>query len=560
MNQVRPQAPLIVQGDRTITVEVYHPRYEEIRDQLNRFAELVKSPEHLHTYRMTPVSIWNAAALGESASAIREFLLKESRYPVAPAVLDEMESWLGRYGLLRLERVDGTLQLACDDSAVLQEVLKFHDVADLVGESSNGPASVTVPEDHRGLVKQALIALEYPVEDLAGYREGAPLSFALRTETAGRAPFTVRPYQADATSAFHRDGGPVGGNGVVVLPCGAGKTIVGMSVMEKLQTRTLILTTNQVAVGQWRAELLDKTTLQPDQVGTYTAEHKTVCPVTITTYQMMTWRRSREGEFEHMALFNEHDWGLIIYDEVHLLPAPVFRATADIQARRRLGLTATLVREDEKEDEVFCLIGPKRADIPWKVLESQGWIASVRCVEVRVPFSGELKRVYAASQNRQRFRLASENEAKDDAVERLVALHEDDQILVIGQYLDQLRRLRDRLDVPMISGRTPNEERERLYKEFRERRVNTLIVSKVGNFAVDLPDANVAIQVSGTYGSRQEEAQRLGRILRPKEDGAGATFYTLVTEDSREGSFAQKRQRFLTEQGYAYEIRSERPE
>ncbi|MBI5364204.1 MAG: DEAD/DEAH box helicase, partial [Planctomycetes bacterium] len=375
-----------------------------------------------------------------------------------------------------------------------------------------------------------------------------------RTETRSGRPFGLRAYQEGAARAFHAGGTVLGGSGVVVLPCGAGKTIVGMAVMNLVGTKTLILTTNTVAVRQWREELLDKTELRPEDVAEYTGDEKHVAPVTITTYQMLTWRRSRTDAFEHFALFGRENWGLVVYDEVHLLPAPVFRVTADLQARRRLGLTATLVREDKKEDEVFCLIGPKRYDVPWKVLESQGFIAAARCVEVRVPLEHQLRERYAAADAREKFRVASENPAKFGVIDRLVALHPGCHVLVIGQYIEQLHALQRHLGAPLITGKTPTVERERLYAGFKSGAVPLLIVSKVGNFAIDLPDANVAIQISGTFGSRQEEAQRLGRILRPKSDGGAAVFYSIVTLGSRDQDFAQRRQLFLTEQGYTYEI------
>jgi DNA excision repair protein ERCC-3 len=407
----------------------------------------------------------------------------------------------------------------------------------------------------RGEVKQALIHIGYPVEDLAGYTPGAELRFEFRETTLGGLPFGLRDYQSEAGEIFHAGGTEKGGSGVVVLPCGAGKTVVGMACLHRLQTQCLVLTTNTIAVRQWRNELLDKTDLREEDVGEYTGDSKNVAPVTISTYQMLTYRRRKTGEFTHFSLFSARNWGLIIYDEVHLLPAPVFRITAEIQARRRLGLTATLVREDGREDEVFSLIGPKKYDVPWKILERQGWIASAHCVEVRLPLNGDLGFEYLSASSRDRFRIASENRDKVGVVQRLVERHAKDQVLIIGQYLDQLDHLAEVLQCPLITGRTPTKEREALYGRFRSGELKVLMVSKVGNFAVDLPDANVAIQISGTFGSRQEEAQRLGRILRPKIDRKQAVFYSLVTRDSREEHFANNRQLFLTEQGYTYEIR-----
>jgi DNA excision repair protein ERCC-3 len=407
---------------------------------------------------------------------------------------------------------------------------------------------------NRGSIKQALIKIGFPVDDRGGYLQGDRLDVALRATCRDGRPFTVRPYQESAASAFHVGGSVLGGSGIVALPCGAGKTVVAMRVMSLVNTKTLILTTNTVAVRQWHQELLDKTELCEEDVGEYTGETKSVRPVTITTYQMLTWRRTKTSEFEHFRLFSQENWGLVIYDEVHLLPAPVFRVTADLQARRRLGLTATLVREDGKEDEVFCLIGPKRYDVPWKVLEGQGFIAPATCVEVRVPLDPAQKEAYLSADARGKFRVASENPAKIEVVQQLILNHPAGRVLIIGQYIAQLEQLTKVIGAPLITGKTPNDVRDRLYRAFREGEEPLLIVSKVGNFAIDLPDANVAIQISGTFGSRQEEAQRLGRILRPKSDGGEAVFYSVVTTGSRDQEFAEKRQLFLTEQGYGYQI------
>ncbi|MEW6073319.1 MAG: DNA repair helicase XPB [Planctomycetota bacterium] len=569
-----PDNPLIVQSDRTLVLHTVravldadgrpakdpdgqprteeHPRYAAARDALAGFADLEKSPEYLHTYRITPVSIWNAAALGLTADEIQARLEEFSCVPVPRNVLVEIRGWIARYGLLRIERDGGGFSLAAEAPEALAEVLSHKAIAALVERDAAGRARVR--EANRGAIKQALIKIGFPVDDRGGYEEGDPFAVPLRQTARSGAPFVVRAYQEEAARMFHQGGSVRGGNGVVVLPCGAGKTIVGLAVMNLVGEKTLILTTNTVAVRQWRDEILDKTTLAPQDVGEYSGEEKTVRPVTITTYQMLTWRRSRTEEFEHFTLFSQENWGLVIYDEVHLLPAPIFRVTAGLQARRRLGLTATLVREDGKEDEVFCLIGPKRCDVPWKVLERKGFIATARCTEIRVPLEPVLKGSYVAANARSKFRIASENPAKTAVVERLIARHSDGRILVIGQYLDQLRELTRHLTAPLITGKTPTAERERLYAAFRGGEERILIVSKVGNFAIDLPDANVAIQISGTFGSRQEEAQRLGRILRPKSDGSAASFYAVVTQGTRDQEFAQKRQLFLTEQGYSYEI------
>jgi DNA excision repair protein ERCC-3 len=550
-----PDLPLTVQSDRTILAEVHTEGFAEARNFLPLFAELEKSPEHIHTYRITSLSIWNAAAAGLTAEKILDFLEAQSRYTIPGNVRGDIEENIRRFGLLRLERIDGILMLASSDKALLDRIRKSAALKKYF-EKSPLEHGLQVIELLRGDVKQALIRIGYPVEDLAGYTAGAELAFSLRdvSERTGDS-FGLRSYQEEAASIFHAGGTEKGGSGVVVLPCGAGKTIVGIGCLLKLQTQCLILTTNTIAVRQWRDELLDKTSLTEDQVGEYTGENKKIAPVTVSTYQMITYRRRKSGEFTHFSLFGARDWGLVIYDEVHLLPAPVFRVTAEIQARRRLGLTATLVREDEREDEVFSLIGPKKYDVPWKILEQQGWIADAHCVEVRLPLVPAAMFEYMSSGSRDQFRIASENPDKLPVVERLVKNHSEDRVLIIGQYLDQLDHLAEALGAPVITGRTPNKERAELYSRFRGGDLNLLIVSKVGNFAVDLPDANVAIQVSGTFGSRQEEAQRLGRILRPKSDRRQAVFYSVVTRDSREEHFANNRQLFLTEQGYTYEIR-----
>lgn len=580
-----PTNPLIVQSDRTLMLHTVqaklgedgrpvrdadgnpvteeHPLFASARDALASFCELEKSPDYLHTYRVTPVSVWNAAAVGVDAAEIAEVLHRFACVPVPRALLEEIEGWIARYGLLRIERVEGTsprFELVSDDPRALEEMLSHRSIRE-VGEIDEGPGGRRVFLDDltRGEIKQRLIRLGFPVDDRGGYVDGDPLAIELRETTLGGAPFGLRDYQANAADAFHASGTALGGSGVVVLPCGAGKTVTAMGVMRLVGAKTLILTTNTVAVRQWRDELLDKTTLTEDEVGEYTGDVKDLKPVTVSTYQMLTWRRSKSDEFEHFEVFRKENWGLVVYDEVHLLPAPIFRVTAELQARRRLGLTATLVREDGKEDEVFCLIGPKRFDVPWKVLEGKGFIAEARCVEIRVPFSDDQRRRYTAASSRSQFRLASENPAKDSVVADLCASHAGERILVIGQYLDQLKRLAKQLGAPLLTGRTPNGKRSELYGAFRAGDVDVLILSKVGNFAVDLPDASVAIQVSGTFGSRQEEAQRLGRVLRPKSDGRDAVFYSVVTLGSKDQDFATKRQLFLTEQGYAYEIREGSP-
>jgi DNA excision repair protein ERCC-3 len=553
--QYNPANPLIVQGDRTILLEVDNPLHPEARDAIAPFAELEKSPEHIHTYRLTPLSLWNAAAAGLSAEGMIAALERYSKFPVPANVPADLRELVSRYGRVRLQRIEGQLRLTTGDRPLLEELARQRGVRDYLGERLD-ETSFAVDDGHRGVLKQALIAVGYPAEDQAGYTAGAALPLRLRVEMLSGRPFRVRDYQKGAVEAFYAGGDTRGGSGVIVLPCGAGKTVVGLAAMAALQTETLILTTSTTAVEQWRREILDKTDLDATLIGTYTGDSKTMAPVTLATYQIVTYRPKKDGDFPHFHLFDERDWGLIIYDEVHLLPAPVFRITADIQARRRLGLTATLVREDHREEDVFSLIGPKKFDVPWRVLESKGWIAEAQCHEVRLGLPPALRMEYALAEWREKFRLASENPVKEDLVATLLERYDgpDDRVIVIGQYLKQLRRIADRFDVPLITGQTPNGEREDLYGRFRDGVIRRLVLSKVGNFAIDLPDANVMIQVSGTFGSRQEEAQRLGRILRPKEGEMPARFFTLVSRDTRDMDFAHHRQLFLTEQGYSYEI------
>lgn len=549
-----PDNPLIVQGDHTVLVEVDSPRYVEARDALARFAELVKSPEHIHTYRITPLSIWNACAAGVTPDEIADTLRRFSKYEVPQHVAVEIRDYASRYGRLRLVRDDEFLRLDANDPPLAEEISRNKHVAPLLTERLSTTAFRVAPAA-RGKLKQALVRIGFPAEDLAGYREGDPLPIALREQAMSGADFALRAYQREAADIFHAAGSVRGGSGVIVLPCGAGKTIVGMACMARLQASTLILTTNVTATRQWIAELSDKTNLHEDQIGEYNGSRKDVLPVTVATYNIMTWRESKDAEFVHLELFDQRNWGLIIYDEVHLLPAPVFQVTAGLQARRRLGLTATLVREDGREDDVFALIGPKKVDVPWKVLEHQGWIATARCTEVRLPLPEALRMPYAVADARQKFRMASENPDKFGIARRIIERHAGEPTLIIGMYVDQVKQIAGELQVPVITGSTSQLKRDRLFEDFKTGKMNVLAVSKVANFAVDLPDASVAIQVSGTFGSRQEEAQRLGRILRPKANENQAHFYTLVSRDTVEQDFALKRQLFLCEQGYAYEIR-----
>jgi len=555
MTDFNPANPLIVQGDHTILVEVNSPRYEPARNELVRFAELVKSPEHIHTYRITPLSIWNARAAGIPATQITSALREFAKYPIPEHVLMEINDFASRFGRLKLHGNGTGLRLSADTETLAEEIFHTPGIRDLLEKRTSGTAFLIRAGD-RGRIKQALIKAGFPAEDLAGYVEGRPVHFSVRTATRAGAPFAFRPYQQQAAETFHARGSERGGAGVIVLPCGAGKTIVGISCMAQLQTSTLILTTNVTAIRQWKEELLDKTTLSETDIGEYSGSAKEICHVTIATYQIMTYRPDREGAFPHLNLFDDHNWGLIIYDEVHMLPAPVFQVTAGLQARRRLGLTATLVREDGKEDDVFALIGPKKVDVPWKEMERQGWIAKARCCEIRIPLPRDLGMTYAVADKRRKFRIASENPAKQDLVRKIMARHRGSQILLIGMYVDQLKDLADSLCVPLITGSTPQKTRDRLYRDFKDGGITTLAVSKVANFAVDLPDASVAIQISGAFGSRQEEAQRLGRILRPKFGENQAYFYSLVTRDTVEQEFALKRQLFLCEQGYEYAIRT----
>lgn len=549
--------PVIVQSDRSILLETDGPAFEDARDALAAFAELVKSPEHIHTYRITPLSLWNAAASGLTAPQILDDLQRYSKYDIPQNITAEIEDNIARYGRLKLYKTpDGPLVLESEDSMLIVELLNQKSLQPLITGSPDGKRIFVKPEE-RGNVKCALIKLGFPVEDLAGYVEGAPLPLHLNSQMRNGNPFGLRTYQREAVDAFHAGGSNRGGSGVIVLPCGAGKTVVAIGAIQLLQTQTLVLTTNTVALRQWKEELLDKTTLTEKDIGEYSGDSKEIRPVTIATYQVLTYRKTKDSPFIHFGLFDQGNWGLIIYDEVHLLPAPVFRATASLQARRRLGLTATLVREDGREEDVFSLIGPKKYDVPWKVLEKQGWIAQALCTEVRVRLPEEERYRYAISDKRTKFRVASTNPVKVSICEVLIERHKGDNVLVIGQFLDQLKVLQKHFNVPIITGRTPTRERQRLYGAFRTGEIKLLIVSKVANFAIDLPDANVAIQVSGTFGSRQEEAQRLGRILRPKSNGSIARFYSLVSRDTCDQDYSVKRQLFLTEQGYRYEIINE---
>ena len=542
-----PDGALIVQSDKTILLEVDHPASADARRAIAPFAELERSPEHIHTYRVTPLGLWNARAAGHDAEQVVHALVTHSRYPVPQGLLVDIAETMDRYGRLTLRKDDeGRLTLVTRDRAVLTEVLRHKKIKPLLGERIDEDTILVHPSE-RGTLKQELLKVGWPAEDEAGYVDGEAHPIALAEDG-----WTLRPYQQQAVDGFWD-----GGSGVVVLPCGAGKTLVGAASMAKASATTLILVTNTVSARQWKDELLARTSLTEDEIGEYSGARKEIRPVTIATYQVLTLRR--KGVYPHLELLDARDWGLVVYDEVHLLPAPIFRMTADLQARRRLGLTATLVREDGREGDVFSLIGPKRFDAPWKDIESQGYIAPADCVEVRVSMTESMRMAYATAEPEDRYRLASTTPGKLDVVEALVRRHratepDGEPTLVIGQYLDQLDEIVERLGCDLITGQTPVKERQRLFADFREGRSRLLVVSKVANFSVDLPEASVAIQVSGTFGSRQEEAQRLGRVLRPKGDGRTAHFYTVVTRDTVDAEMAAHRQRFLAEQGYAYRI------
>jgi DNA excision repair protein ERCC-3 len=535
--------PLIVQSDKTLLLEVDHPMAAEARAAIAPFAELERSPEHVHTYRLTPLGLWNARAAGHDAEQVVDALVRFSRYTVPHALLVDVADTMDRYGRLQLAKhpVHGLVLISLD-RAVLEEVLRQKKIAPMLGERIDDDTVLVHPSE-RGRLKQALLKVGWPAEDLAGYVDGEAHPIEL-----DNADWTLRPYQQQAVDSFWQ-----GGSGVVVLPCGAGKTLVGAAAMAQAKATTLILVTNTVSGRQWKRELLARTSLTEEEIGEYSGEKKEIRPVTIATYQIMTTRR--KGEYRHLELFDSRDWGLVVYDEVHLLPAPIFRLTADLQSRRRLGLTATLVREDGREGDVFSLIGPKRYDAPWKDIENQGWIAPADCSEVRVTLTDAERMAYATAEPEDKYKLAATARTKLPVIQAIVDQHPHDQVLVIGAYLDQLEEISQHLgDIPIIQGSTPNRERERLYDSFRAGETRVLVVSKVANFSIDLPEAAVAIQISGTFGSRQEEAQRLGRVLRPKHDGRQAHFYTVVSRDSLDAEYAAHRQRFLAEQGYAYTI------
>jgi len=538
---MNPDGPLIVQSDRTVLLEVAHPLSERARHALAVFADLERAPEHIHTYRITRLGLWNARAAGHTTEEILGTLEEFSKFPVPPGISEEITDTIRRYGQIDITREGEELFLHCHDAAIEAEITRTAKIADLLGPRDD-QGRFPLAAWSRGLIKQELLKRGWPAADHAGFTNGTPQDISL-----AQGSWDLRHYQIEAVKRFCESG-----SGVVVLPCGAGKTLVGAGVMAQLDTSTLILVTNTVSARQWRDELLARTDLTEDDIGEYSGVVKDIKPVTIASYTIMAAKR--KGEFAHLGVLDAKNWGLVIYDEVHLLPAPVFQLTAQLQARRRLGLTATLVREDGREGDVFSLIGPKRFDVPWKELESQGYIAPATCVEVRLDLPREERLDYASSTDKERFRLASTSPSKSTLVKELLELHPGVPTLIIGTYLEQIETLSQELDLPMITGSTPVPDREKLYAQFRSGEITRLVVSKVANFSIDLPEAAVAIQVSGSFGSRQEEAQRLGRILRPKEDGRPATFYTLVARDTVDQDFALNRQRFLAEQGYSYSI------
>ncbi|MBP2628014.1 MAG: type restriction protein res subunit [Firmicutes bacterium] len=563
-----PANPMIVQGDFSVLLEAYHADFEKVRSGLAVFADLEKSPEHIHTYRITPLSLWNAAATGLTPAEVLEFLLQYVKFPIPNNVCRDIEGYMGRYGLVKLMANPPMIDIAIDTRAVVPgEFLYLYseDIPTIMAIAGHKETkgifhhkldenTLILPSGKRGIVKQLLVKIGYPVEDLAGYIDGEQLDIMLSQYDEAGNEFALRDYQQQAVDVFYDSGRETGGSGVLVLPCGAGKTVIGIGAMAQIGMNTLVLTTSTSAVHQWMREIVEKTTLTSEEVGEYSGGQKNICPVTVTTYQMVTYRPHKNGPFPHFEIFNARAWGLIIYDEVHTLPAPVFQVTAELQARRRLGLTATLVREDGREADVFTLIGPKKLDVPWSEMEREGWIATAICTEVRVPMDFSLRMECAQVPERMAYRFEAENADKIKAIGYLLHKHADEGILIIGQYIKQLEAIAEHFDFPLITGKTPTEKRDQLYDAFRSGDIPVLVVSKVANFAIDLPDASVGIQVSGAFGSRQEEAQRLGRILRPKKDGRSAYFYSVVSKDSREQEFAHHRQLFLTEQGYQYQI------
>ena len=545
--------PLIVQSDRSMLLEVDNPLFEECQISISRFAELEKSPEYLHTYRITPLSLWNAGASKIPYSNILEALEKYSKYPIPKNVIADIKEQTSRYGKIKLIKdMEGNLFITSSDINFLNDIASHRDVEKFI--EKRFPDKIKIKAEYRGHIKQVLIKIDFPIEDLAGYDEGTTFNFNLTSSSTSGAKFEIRDYQRNAINVFHANGKNEGGSGVIVLPCGAGKTIIGIGITQIVGAETLILVTNTLSIRQWKNEILDKTDISEDNIGEYSGEKKEIRSITIATYNILTHKKVKGGEFTHFNIFSAKRWGLIIYDEVHLLPAPVFRMTSEIQAKRRLGLTATLVREDGLEEDVFSLIGPKKYDLGWKTLEKESWIANAYCIEIRVKMSEKDRIKYSLAYDREKYRLSSENPEKIKAIEAILKEHGNGNVLIIGQYLAQLEQIAKHFDFKLITGKTPLMVREQYYTQFRTGEIPTLVVSRVANFSIDLPDASIAIQVSGTFGSRQEEAQRLGRILRPKEKENIAFLYSLVSYDTTEERFAQNRQLFLIEQGYRYQV------
>ena len=547
-------APLIVQGDGTILLDVSTKHFEEIRNFMLVFAELVKSPEYIHTYRITLVSLWNAASLNYTSEQIIGFLKKYTSYEIPKNIIKQIETSIEKYGRIKIIKENEKYYLISEDKNIIDEILHYKLMTKYIKAEINNN-KLEIDATYRGHIKLALINIGYPVQDLAGYKTGEPYHFNMRTKLPSNGEdFALRDYQKNSVEAFYADGKPEGGAGVIALPCGTGKTVVGIAAMYKTQTRTLIIVTGVTACRQWRDEILDKTDIPPEDIGEYNGLNKEIKPITIATYKILTYRKNKESPFVHFELFFQHNWGLIIYDEVHLLPAPIIKLTSEIQSMRRLGLTATLVREDGLEKDVFCLIGPKKFDIPWRELEEKKFIAEAYCYDIRIPLDESHRADYVVSSDKVKFRIASENVLKYTVVKKIIEKLQGKNILIIGQYLDQLNEMKKRTGYTIITGKTPQSERDIIYKKFKTGEITTLIVSKVANLAVDLPDANVLIQISGTFGSRQEEAQRLGRVLRPKKGENKSYFFSIITTDTKEEDFAHKRQLFLTEQGYHYEL------
>lgn len=547
-------APLIVQGDGTILLDVSARDFEEIRNFMLVFAELLKSPEYIHTYRITLVSLWNAASLNYTSQSIIDFLKKYTSYEIPKNIIKQIKTSIEKYGKVKIIKEDEKYYLISDDRDIIDEILHYKAVVKYIKKEIDDN-KIEIDPIYRGHIKLALINIGYPVQDLAGYKDGEEYRFNLREKLISSGEnFVLRDYQKNSADAFYANGRPEGGAGVISLPCGTGKTIVGLDIMHRIQNKTLIIVTGVTACRQWREEILDKTDIPPEDIGEYNGLNKEIKPITIATYKILTYRKNKESPFVHFEIFFRKNWGLVIYDEVHLLPAPIIKLTSEIQSMRRLGLTATLIREDGLEKDVFCLIGPKKFDMPWRELEEKKFIAEAYCYDIRIPLDESHREDYIISSDKIKFRIASENILKYDIVKKIIEKLKGKNILIIGQYLSQLDEMQKRTGYTIITGKTPQSERDIIYKKFKSGEIKTLIVSKVANLAVDLPDANVLIQISGTFGSRQEEAQRLGRVLRPKKGENKSYFFSIITNDTKEEDFSHKRQLFLTEQGYHYEL------